>query len=245
MSRRSDGWRRAKITGHQNEEIVAENLGGEYTTLNKKVPSIFGDKTVPKRDLYGPQKITLKKSKGGQVFLTDTSKFILGYEKIYEPIPIIVKDCLLLLFGGHKNIYDIHSQIIHPNIKIFQTERKRKTLCVESIRKFDENLLIEIRIWFSSNIDKITEFVFKRGYAKNVEDFADILLYKNSLGENTLNEIFEIENQKNRCLIKNDILFGEKNGGTTINLPFGHVQWHQGKIQFHHNYSKIKLLFED
>ena len=43
----------------------------------------------------------------------------------------------------------------------------------------------------------------------------------------------------------NKIWYGKKNGGSTISLPFGFVQWHQGKIQFHHNLESIQELFKN
>ena len=46
-----------------------------------------------------------------------------------------------------------------------------------------------------------------------------------------------------------EIVYGTKNGGSTIQLPFGFVQWHDPgnkgnhNLQFHHKYKKlIKLL---
>ena len=43
-------------------------------------------------------------------------------------------------------------------------------------------------------------------------------------------------------LEEKETFFGTTNGGTTIQLPFGFVQWHQHQMQFHHNYYKIKIL---
>lgn len=244
MNDRASGWKHAKISGHENEKNLAEILGEEYQPFSKKVPSIFGDLTTPKKDLTGPTNISIKKSKGGQVFLTPTPKFISAYEKIYTEIPQSVKDCLLLLFGGHENISDIQKNVTHADEKIFQTERKRRTLCVESIRMYNEKLLDDCIEWFQNNMYSITEIVFQRGYASNTKDFANILLYKNTLGENDLNSTFNMEDLKVKCSEKSLVYFGDKNGGTTINLPFGHAQYHQGMIQFHHNYEKIKNLFE-
>ena len=44
--------------------------------------------------------------------------------------------------------------------------------------------------------------------------------------------------------------YGKVGGGTTIQLPFGFVQWHSptkkipGDMQFHHGYEKIKELVD-
>ena len=42
--------------------------------------------------------------------------------------------------------------------------------------------------------------------------------------------------------VKEMIEPGQTRGGTTIKLPFGFVQWHQGQIQFHHNLDLIKKI---
>ena len=38
------------------------------------------------------------------------------------------------------------------------------------------------------------------------------------------------------------IVPGKTLGGTTIQLPFGFVQWHQGQIQFHHNLDLMRKI---
>ena len=40
------------------------------------------------------------------------------------------------------------------------------------------------------------------------------------------------------------VYYGNTLGGSTIQLPFGFVQWHQHSMQFHHNFEKIRALFE-
>ena len=35
---------------------------------------------------------------------------------------------------------------------------------------------------------------------------------------------------------------GNVNGGSTIQLPFGFVQWHQKKVQFHDSLAKLQSL---
>ena len=64
------------------------------------------------------------------------------------------------------------------------------------------------------------------------------------LGEDDTDEIFDIEDickiSKNNA--NTEIMYGTTNGGTTIQLPFGFVQWHQHQLQFHHQYCKIKKL---
>lgn len=107
---RGEGWKHAKISGHENEDavydeilenvelknrilhaahkenrkIVSIDVGG----LNEKdVPSVMGDKTKSKSDIKVNLDngetigISVKKSLSGQVYLIGIDRFIQGYEK--------------------------------------------------------------------------------------------------------------------------------------------------------------------
>ena len=98
--------------------------------------------------------------------------------------------------------------------------------------------------WFKDNIVEIFDFCFVRGLAKNPEDWADVIWYKNMLKDekdgDTMLKLDEV-----RMKIKNNaenIKFGSRMGGSTILLPFGFVQWHQHAMQFHHRLKSIKEL---
>jgi hypothetical protein len=241
---RSKSWSKAKKTGHLNEELVCGELGDEYTTSQNKVLSIHNDKTLPKPDIYGPIKISLKKSLGGQLHMNKVARWILGYETIYGEIPQNVKKVFYILFGGYESINEIlfSEKYVHPNPKIRKVELKRKTLTIETIEKFDNESLNQFIDWLNNNISNIAEIVFRRGWAKNSEDWAEILWYKNSTSDNNINQKFSIEQIILKCEGKK-CYKGTKNGGTTIQLPFGHLQYHQGGLQFHHNFEKISQLF--
>ncbi len=85
-------------------------------------------------------------------------------------------------------------------------------------------------------------------YIKRYAGKTKVLWYKNELSENDLDDLFLIDEIKKK--LPKNAEFGNRNGGTTIQLPFGFVQWHSptkvipGSIQFHHNYIKIKELME-
>jgi hypothetical protein len=245
-SKRSEGWSKAKKTGHLNEEIVCDKLGLGFSTSKKKVQSVFNDKTYPKSDIYGYHNFSLKKSLQGQVHMNKVRRWIEGYESIYCEIPENVKKVFFLLFGGYDSINEIfHSnRYIHSNPKVRRTELRRKTLTIETLEKYDLESLIEFISWMEENICKITEIVFKRGWAKNSEDWASFLWYKNSFGENFIDQKFDIEELITKC-DGQKVTKGTKNGGTTIQLPFGHLQYHQGGLQFHHSFEKISQLFID
>jgi hypothetical protein len=243
---RSQGWTYAKLSGHKNESLVSEELGDGYYTLAGKVESIFGDKTTPKPDIYGVKRHSLKKSLSGQVHMNKVGRFLDGYTIMYGEIPSNVSKVFLLLFGGSDIIDEVLSceDCIHQNPKVRATEVRRKTITTETLIKYNEDLSNEFKLWFKDNLHNITELVFKKGWSKNEGDWVDILWYVNKLGDNQVNEKFDIneiiEKSKGR-----DVIYGTKNGGTTIQLPFGHLQFHQGGLQFHHNYEKIKELISE
>ena len=66
----------------------------------------------------------------------------------------------------------------------------------------------------------------------------------NLLEENDTDAIFPIEDPCSAAqrAAKRETCYGTAYGGTTIQLPFGFVQWHQAKMQFHHQYEKVKAL---
>lgn len=243
---RQKGWKHAKISGHQNEVNICKELGSNYETQTTKVESIFGEKTPSKTDLYGTHKFSVKKSLSGQVQMNKVFRWILGYEIIYGEIPYSVKKVFYLLFGGFELIDEIlkSNECVHPDPKIRKTEEIRKTLTIDTLEKYDNESLNQFITWLEDNISNVVEIVFSKGWSKYSEDWAEILWYKNSLGENNVNQQFLIKEIALKCKGKK-CFKGTKNGGTTIQLPFGHLQYHQGGLQFHHSFEKISKLFID
>ena len=79
--------------------------------------------------------------------------------------------------------------------------------------------------------------------AANSEDWAEYLWYINTIEEcDNYNQLFKIDNIASKIEFSNIYGFGSRGGGTTIQLPFGFVQWHLGQMQFHHGFEKISNL---
>lgn len=269
---RSKGWYNAKITGHQNEEMV-NNLFNDLSfkedfekRLNidkikkhtiggiceKQVECILGGTTHSKTDLSlfteneSRINISIKKSKSGQVYLIDVNRFINGFEKQYKKvIPDNVKETLKLYFYGHSNTEELLNDeniIKGQPKKLIEYQKKRNRLVWESLVNFDNNKAESLIEWFKDNICDIVDFCFSRGLSKNKEDFVDYVWYINKVGGKNIDALFSIDDIKNIMLYKLEMIkVGNRNGGSTINLPFGFVQWHQKQIQFHH---KMKVLLE-
>lgn len=275
---RAEGWKHAKITGHKNEEIVCE-LINEDEDIQKRiliaahkydrifvhatcgglnesnVPSIFGDTTKSKTDIYVKLdngetiNISLKKEKGGQVYLIGPRRFISGFEKQYGiKIPNDVQRAIGLFWGCEDDVIDIVARY-STTYKDYETRKHR--LVAETLQEYDIELSDSLIEWFSNNIANLFDFCFSKGLAANKKDWAHLVWYRNEISEDgeDVDTILNINDLKNK--LTNSSEFGNKTGGSTIQLPFGMVQWHSptkkipGDMQFHHSYEKIMEAIEE
>lgn len=276
---RASGWKHAKLSGHENESTIEALMeteskyqqmflhkvgktGASITHIDvgglreKDVDCIFdGEKTKSKADMHvllddGSQyNISIKKSAGGQVYLITDSRFIAGFEKQYKKvIPDNVKRAIRLFWGSADDTVSI--------IDRFGTQKEyeyhKNRLVADTLKIYDKTLYMALLSWFVENTSDIVDFCFSKGLAKDQNAWANVIWYKNELGENNFNDIFTISKMKDVLSkrAKFDICYGNRGGGTTIQLPFGFVQWHSptkvipGCIQFHHSYKKIKKALE-
>lgn len=97
--------------------------------------------------------------------------------------------------------------------------------------------------WFKENIYVITDFCLSKGLALCPDDSATVIWYKNMLSENDIDDMYNISDLCEKAEARKDMItYGTRNGGTTIALPFGFVEWHQGCMQFHHKHESIAKL---
>lgn len=268
---RAEGWQHAKISGHENEKLIAEltrsnpaiqkrilncahiydvaiekiEYGGLFETA---VDSIFeGTKTKSKTDMglflsNGTcLNVSIKKDEGGQVFLIGIDRFIKGFELQYNKvIPTDVKRAISLYFGSAEDTLNIVEQFGSTNKRL---EIRKHRLVADTLKAYNHNLAEGLLSWVNSNITELFDYCFARGLAKNPEDWAQIIWYRNMVGENGFDTLIYLPDIMNQ--IQPTANFGNRNGGSTIQLPFGFVQWHSprkvipGSLQFHHNYIKI------
>ena len=267
---RAKGWQHAKLSGHQNEvavqalfldeqycndfskrlgikQIVNASTGGLH---EHNVNSVMGKTTKSKTDLVlqlednSTINISIKKSYGGQVYLIGVDAFIDGFEAHFgESIPNGVKESLYLYFYRHPNIEQLLKDAnlnngLADSVQRYQSRKKRLTWnTLVKYSKADAEMFLQ---WIKDNIDKIAEFCFARGLAKDRENWADYVWYINTIGESDFDCIFRISDIKRAVkYYVNSIMPGRTLGGSTILLPFGFVQWHQQKMQFHHSFEKL------
>lgn len=267
---RSTGWSYAKATGHKNEELIAILLGSNYlyrdtflrragynsdnTAVNfgglreSSIDSVLGGKTKSKSDIWilgsdgsSVCGISIKKSPSGQVFLIKLDRFIQGLEVQYDMvIPDRIKRILELLWGSDKDRQDITNKYCKSIFRDYENRKNR--LVGDTLMAYDSIAYDCIIEWFSSNVGIIADFCFSKGLSKY--NHADIVWYKNIVdSEVCMDELFSVADIVKGSIKNRDmVFFGDKGGGTTIQLPFGFVQWHQESLQFHHNLEKIRMI---
>ena len=266
---RSEGWKHAKNSGHQNEQLAAQLVQSdpeiqqrllrcahwdneqiisvEYGGLHEQnVPCVFpGETTKAKTDMWlvtasGRRlNVSVKKDAKGQAFLVSIDRFIRGFEAQYHTlIPNEVKRALTLYFGSAADVPEIIKEYASDHIPL---QIRKHRLVASTLSAYHPALADLLLSWMDFNMPKIFDFCFSKGLAKNPKDWAHILWYRNLLGEHAFDTMINLQETK----FFSSCYYGNRNGGSTIQLPFGFVQWHSptkvipGSMQFHHSYEKI------
>lgn len=209
-----------------------------------------GGKTKSKTDMWlflsnGKRlNVSIKKDPGGQVFLIGIDRFIRGFESQYHKrIPEDVVRALELYFGSAADTVDIVQTYGSTNQSL---ELRKHRLVADTLMAYDDRLYNALLAWFNRNINELFDFCFSKGLAEHPEDWAHIVWYKNLVGENSFDTMIYLPELAGR--IPPAAAYGTRNGGSTIQLPFGFVQWHSprkvipGNLQFHHTYDKVLQL---
>lgn len=231
-------------------EIASATVGGLRET---DVLSVFGDKTKSKTDLTiilkdgNTVNVSIKKSWGGQVYLIGVERFIDGFEKQFKKtIPSQIKELLYIYFYGSPQTDSLlnNPKVISGETQALVSYQKRHNRLVwTSLYNWDKGKADSLLKWFKDNIADIAEFCFSRGLAANQKDWAQYVWYINLLGEDDFDEIYSIADIKSAMSTHTDEIFpSSQNGGSTTQLPFGFVQWHQQKMQFHHSLGKLSEI---
>ena len=236
--------------GFGNETISKISIGGLHET---NVPSVIGKrKTKSKTDLKiflesgKTINVSIKKSLGGQVYFVRAGLFIETFEKQFgKKIPNSVQRAINLFWATADDAISIIEQFADKtNKKNYDLQIRHKSLNATTLKTYDENLYHDLLAWFTENAFEIAQLSFSMGAAKEDCEWSDYIWYINLLGEHKIDEISSINDicTAVKSVSSQETYYGASNGGTTIQLPFGFVQWHQKQLQFHHNYSKLKSI---
>ena len=187
--------------------------------------------------------VSIKKGLEDQAYLVKCRIFIAIFESRYGEIDADVKRAMKLFwYGETETALKVIEEVAQENIDL---QRRHKSLNADTLKLYNQGLYDKLLQWFKDNVDKIAELVFSKGDVKEEADWAHFLWYKNMLGDHEIDHVFSIEEICSVCKNNVDMIaYGDKNGGTTIQLPFGKVQWHQRSMQFRHDYLKVKSIME-
>lgn len=238
--------------GCEGESIKETSIGGLHET---NVPSVIGArKTKSKTDLKlilnngNIINVSIKKSLAGQVYFVRAGLFIETFEKQFnKTIPDSVQTAINLFWASAENAVEINEEYAdRSNKKDYDLQIRHKSLNATTLKEYSPALYDDLKRWFIDNAYEIAALSFSMGAVRNKDEWADYIWYKNLLGENDTDEIFSI---RDICIASKKVapqttFYSAKNGGTTIQLPFGFVQWHQKKMQFHHSFVKIKEILK-
>lgn len=229
--------------------ILETSVGGLH---EKSVPGVNGRKTKSKTDLQvyldtgEVLRVSIKKSGGGQVYFVKAEGFIRTYERQFGTgIPAEVQRAIRLFWAGAEDAVSIIQAYADPaDAATFALQLKHKSLNATTLTAYDPALSQALLRWFQENADKVTRLAFSMGAARDSADWSDYIWHINLLEENQLDKLFSINAlcRAAQNAAEESTFFSTKNGGTTIQLPFGFVQWHQRQLQFHHSYDKLCSL---
>lgn len=229
--------------------IKETSIGGLHET---NVHSVNGRKTKSKTDLKvylntnEVVNVSIKKSLGGQVYFVRAGLFIDTFEKQFDAkIPADVQRAINLFWAAADDAVDIIKEFgDKSNKKNFDLQMRHESVNATTLKAYDEHLYDALLEWFTDNAYELAKLSFSMGAVRDSREWSDFVWYVNLLGENDTDDIFFIEDICNAVqeIAREETYYGSSFGGTTIQLPFGFVQWHQGQLQFHHSYEKLADL---
>lgn len=227
-------------------EIEQTTIGGLHET---SVPSVNGGKTKSKTDLKvylssnEVVNVSIKKSLTGQVYFVRAGLFIDTFEKQFNiKIPSDVQRAINLFWAAADDAVEIINKFgDRSRQKSFNLQIRHKSLNATTLRAYDGHLYNALSLWFADHAYELAKLSFSMGAVCDCNEWSDFVWYINLINENDTDDIFSIEDicRAVRKFAHQETFYGHLFGGTTIQLPFGFVQWHQGQLQFHHDYCKI------
>ena len=117
-------------------------------------------------------------------------------------------------------------------------------LMFDVIKAFDKQMAIDLLKFLKERIENVFELCFAAGAVKDRNLWSTVLWYKNlvdieGVGMDYLIPIKEIKAALLRNHDSNVVKPGPQNAGSTIWLPFGHLQYHLKQLEF---YQRLKSL---
>ena len=244
---------------HKRSDFASVQAG---KILRQKVESVLGcgRKTLSKTTMRihwkdGSQtNFIVKKAGPAHICLKTLGSFFLEFEaQFHTMIPAMVKEALKLFLGQHEKQKDILDSVSVNFVgnrirdKVERSYHNRLTLA--SMYGYKDAMADELLQWFRRNSANLFSYCFSICAAKSPEEAADYLWFHTTNAEDSDFELFDLkelaEKLKKLPVEALSPLVGpgdREQIGSTINLPFGNLQYHEGKLEFRHNRKRIIAL---
>ena len=192
------------------------------------------------------------KLKDGQVDHRKVDGFCAGFKAQFgNPVPTDVHRALSLFFGSaHDSIQVFNS--ISPSVVDQRTwehaRHQNHRLVYNMLYAYQPQLAKGMLKWLADEMECICRFCFSCGLVRAREDWADYLWHRNLVdpalsGFDYLVSIEELCVASKRAAQEgNGVAPGPKNGGSSIHLPFGHLEYLHGGMEFYQSISKIQRI---
>ena len=247
------------LVGHRTKDFKDAVAG---SLLNAKVESVTGgrktDSKTSLRILWKDGTCTnfiVKKSGPAHICLKKIENFVPEFEAQFKKkIPRCVHDALLLFVGAHphqKQILDsISVNFVGDEIRDLERSYHNR-LTLASMHGYDGKLADRMMDWLRGNAPELADFCFSRGAAKRAEDFAEYLWYHSSNDVKSDIDIINIKLLTKKLKSLPPKVLGpmvcprdHAQIGSTIDLPFGNLQYHEDGVEFRHDRDKIHALLK-
>lgn len=240
--------------GRSESDFRLAEAGGLHAA---KEDGVLGEKTTGKTDVavfWADGKrtnISIKKAAGGQVYLVSARNFVAVYEAQYNVIvPSRVRRALAFFIGE-----DRESRSILEATDISVDGEDARKIAIESnyrlmfnvIKNYDPRMATEMLRFLKDEIDNVFELSFSAGAVKDRSLWSDILWHKNlvdpeGMGLDYMIPMAVVKAALQRRGDQNVVEPGPQNAGSTIHLPFGHLQYHKRQLEFYQKLKKIQQL---
>lgn len=240
--------------GRLPQEFKDAEAGGLHAA---KEDGVLGEKTTGKTDIvvrWSDGKctnISIKKAASGQAYLVTAHNFVAVYEAQYHMIvPSRVKRALAFFIGE-----DPESRSILEATDLSVDGKKARKVAISSnyrlmfnvIKNFDPFMADALIGFLKEKIDNVFELSFAAGAVKDRNLWSEILWYKNlvdpdGMGLDYMIPLAVVKAALRRNAELNIVEPGPQNAGSTIHLPFGHLQYHKKQLEFYQKLVKIQLL---
>jgi hypothetical protein len=235
-----------------DESLFAEaSADGKNAKLEE---SVLGGKTAGKTDVAVRWKdgrvtnVSIKKRAAGQVYLVTARNFVAAYEAQYrEAVPEKVKRALALFIGeapDSKALLDA-TDVSVDGKAVRQLAREQSfRLMFDVISSHDPDMAAGLLRWLREHVVRVFELCFSAGAVKDRAKWAHVLWYRNLVDEERRGLDFMVSIRRvMEALARGGggtVDRGPKNAGSTILLPFGHLQYHLGQLEFYQQMAKIQ-----